>query len=63
MQNGDEFNILFITSSLSSCISFKISNLHICLCSFNLACPTLEKENYKKMCIFYCLVLLNSVLF
>ena len=44
-------------------ISVNISNLLICVCSFDLSCPILEKENFIE--IFYivlsCLVLLNSV--
>ena len=38
-----------------------ISNLLICFCSFT--CPIHEKDNVSNICILYCLVFLNSVIF
>ena len=44
-------------------ISVIISNLLICVCSFDLSCPILEKENFIEILyiVLSCLVLLNSV--
>ena len=39
-----------------------ISNLLICFCSFDLSCPTLEKDNFIKN-VLYCIVLFNRVFF
>ena len=44
-------------------ISINIYNFLICFCSFALSCSILEKENVIKICLLYCLVLLNSILF
>ena len=38
-------------------VSFKISNLLICFCSFDLSCPILEKDNFM---LLSCLIKLRS---
>ena len=41
-------------------VSFKISNLLICFCSFDFSCPILKKDNFIEM-LYKCLVLLIAI--
>ena len=49
--------IIVLRHSSQAAILIKISNL------LHLSCPIHEKDNFIKVCVLYCVVLLNSVLF
>ena len=49
--------IIFLYHFYQAAVAIKICNLLICFCSFDLSCPTLEKDSYIEK-VLSCLVAL-----
>ena len=50
------FSFIKPSHSSQAAVSFKISNFLTCICSFDLSCPILEKDNFIEnvYIVLYC---------